>query len=407
MDIHTPGVYTVTGRFILPENTVLAPGLVLPVPTAPVSVWQKGKPQLNSFYLLNDAIAFPWMELDGDQEKTELYLSENGGPWVRLVEGQDYDALLGCLSVWTRIFKEGDSYRLQADYDGGQTGILSFRWKKSFEYLGYRWGDRDGGDAGGSKPDGGDTVQKPPAPSGSGTGSGGTSSDVWETDGTQADEAEAGGTQAAAAPPAAPEEPRRVKLPQQDAITTPAPQTATDGFVELFSETRDVISGTRLLLMLQSAKQARFSKQGITVTFSAKAMEGLSIKESDRITVSIEREGADTFVFSLLVNDAPVTRLEGTQVIVPYQMQAPGAALSLRGGDGAAVQGSYDAALGVASFLVDATGRFTIVELAGEAAPPAAAPAQPKARRVWPAALAMALALAAGGCFLIKRRPVK
>lgn len=53
----------------------------------------------------------------------------------------------------------GSSYRLQVDYDGGQTGILSFTYADEIVLEGYHEGDRDGGDEGGNPPD---TIIQPP-----------------------------------------------------------------------------------------------------------------------------------------------------------------------------------------------------------------------------------------------------
>lgn len=63
------------------------------------------------------------------------------------------------LSIATRLLAPGSSYRLQVDYDGGQTGILSFTYADEIVLEGYHEGDRDGGDAGGNPPD---TIIQPP-----------------------------------------------------------------------------------------------------------------------------------------------------------------------------------------------------------------------------------------------------
>ena len=63
------------------------------------------------------------------------------------------------LSIATRLLAPGSSYRLQVDYDGGQTGILSFTYADEIVLEGYHDGDRDGGDAGGNPPD---TIIQPP-----------------------------------------------------------------------------------------------------------------------------------------------------------------------------------------------------------------------------------------------------
>ena len=55
------------------------------------------------------------------------------------------------LSIKTYLLTSGNSYRLQVDYDGGQTGILSFTYSDELVLEGYYKGDRDGGDAKGKR----------------------------------------------------------------------------------------------------------------------------------------------------------------------------------------------------------------------------------------------------------------
>lgn len=45
------------------------------------------------------------------------------------------------LSIATRLLMPGSSYRLQVDYDGGQTGILSFTYTDGIVLEGYHEGD--------------------------------------------------------------------------------------------------------------------------------------------------------------------------------------------------------------------------------------------------------------------------
>ncbi len=64
------------------------------------------------------------------------------------------------LSIKTYLLTSGNSYRLQVDYDGGQTGILSLTYSDELVLEGYYNGDRDGGDAKGNPP--GSITQPPP-----------------------------------------------------------------------------------------------------------------------------------------------------------------------------------------------------------------------------------------------------
>lgn len=72
-----------------------------------------------------------------------VWLSEDGGPWEEITDGAYWDETQ--LSLFTDLLNTGCHYRIQADYDGGQTGILSFLYADEIVLEGYHDGDRDGG----------------------------------------------------------------------------------------------------------------------------------------------------------------------------------------------------------------------------------------------------------------------
>ena len=112
---------------------------------------------LTAFWLARGNLYFPWVTPPGELDKISVWLSENNGSWNRLESGVYVGQEM--LSIATRLLTPGSSYRLQVDYDGGQTGILSFTYADEIVLEGYHEGDRDGGDAGGNPPD---TIIQPP-----------------------------------------------------------------------------------------------------------------------------------------------------------------------------------------------------------------------------------------------------
>ena len=161
VEFQTVGVYLAVGTVLLPENTVFGDGLVLPQITVPVSVQQQGRPELNCLLAARGALVFPWVAPPGDLAAVRVWLSEDGGPWEEITDGAYWDETQ--LSLFTDLLNTGCHYRIQADYDGGQTGILSFLYADEIVLEGYHDGDRDGGDTGGNPPQ--DIVQ-PPADTG-------------------------------------------------------------------------------------------------------------------------------------------------------------------------------------------------------------------------------------------------
>lgn len=157
IDLNTVGLYHAAGRLTAPENTIFADCVDFPEISIPVSVQAPGSPDINCFLVRRGSLYFPWVTPPGGLDEISVWLSENNGSWNRLESGVYVGQEM--LSIATRLLTPGSSYRLQVDYDGGQTGILSFTYADEIVLEGYHEGDRDGGDAGGNPPD---TIIQPP-----------------------------------------------------------------------------------------------------------------------------------------------------------------------------------------------------------------------------------------------------
>ena len=157
IDLNTVGLYHAMGKLTAPENTAFAEGIAFPEISIPVSVQASGRPDINCFLASRGNLHFPWVTPPGKLDEISVWLSENNGSWNRLESGVYVGQEM--LSIATRLLTPGSSYRLQVDYDGGQTGILSFTYADEIVLEGYHDGDRDGGDAGGNPPD---TIIQPP-----------------------------------------------------------------------------------------------------------------------------------------------------------------------------------------------------------------------------------------------------
>ena len=157
IDLNTVGLYHAMGKLTAPENTAFAEGIAFPEISIPVSVQAPGRPDINCFLAARGNLYFPWVTPPGGLDEISVWLSENNDSWNRLESGVYVGQEM--LSIATRLLMPGSSYRLQVDYDGGQTGILSFTYADEIVLEGYHEGDRDGGDAGGNPPD---TIIQPP-----------------------------------------------------------------------------------------------------------------------------------------------------------------------------------------------------------------------------------------------------
>ena len=410
IDLNTVGLYHAAGRLTAPENTIFADRVDFPEISIPVSVQAPGSPDINCFLVRRGSLYFPWVTPPGNLDKVSIWLSKNNGSWNRLESGVYVGQEM--LSIATRLLAPGSSYRLQVDYDGGQTGILSCTYADEIVLEGYHEGDRDGGDAGGNPPD--TIIQPPPEdtddqddgfadrpstkpPKPPATNGGGMDSDdsekappvsgenkptdhkpsepswVGKDDSidkeefpskqTNGDAEEALEPDAGSDEPTIPESKNR-KDSVQSAMTVPqeGADSQNSAFSEFFDETTDRISGTRFLMMLQTGEQrAVFSKQGITISIPKDALpEG--IQNEDQIEVIIQTDTDGGFSFSFSINGTALSSLPDVSVMLPCPNDPAAGTWFLCDESGVEIpMTGYDDAAKAVSFQISHTGTYTTV----------------------------------------------
>ena len=435
IDLNTVGLYHAIGKLTAPANTAFAEGIAFPEISIPVSVQAPGRPDINCFLAARGNLHFPWVTPPGKLDEISVWLSENNGSWNRLESGVYVGQEM--LSIATRLLTPGSSYRLQVDYDGGQTGILSFTYADEIVLEGYHEGDRDGGDAGGNPPD---TIiqpppedtddqdhgfadrpstkpSKPPATNDGGTDSDEPTipeieapviSDQPEEDTTLMQPPEVQtivGASELNDPAWKLSENRKASV--QSAMTVPqeAADSQNSAFSEFFDETTDRISGTRFLMMLQTgAQRAVFSKQGITISIPKDALpEG--IQNEDQIEVIIQKDTDGGFSFSFSINGTVLNSLPDVSVMLPYPNDPAAGTLFLCDESGVEVpMTGYDDTAKAASFQISHTGTYTIVGKEDTASLAHAAGTEHSWSPIFFLIPACLLLLSAGVFFLRRRR---
>lgn len=427
IDLNTVGLYHAAGRLTAPENTIFADRVDFPEISIPVSVQAPGSPDINCFLVRRGGLYFPWVTPPGNLDKVSIWLSKNNGSWNRLESGVYVGQEM--LSIATRLLAPGSSYRLQVDYDGGQTGILSFTYADEIVLEKYHEGDRDGGDAGGNPPD---TIIQPPPEDTDDQEDGFTDRPSTKppkppaTNGGRVDSNDSEKTPPVSEEndPADHEPSHKSSEPswegKDDSIDIdkddfPSEQANGDteedadskspDFSEFFDETTDRISGTRFLMMLQTGEQrAVFSKQGITISIPKDALpEG--IQNEDQIEVIIQKNTDGGFSFSFSINGTTLSSLPDVSVMLPCPNDPAAGTWFLCDESGVEIpMTGYDDAAKAVSFQISHTGAYTIV--GKEDAVPLAQTADTEHSRspillLIPACL---LLLSAGVFFLRRRR---
>ena len=384
IDLNTVGLYHAAGRLTAPENTIFADRVDFPEISIPVSVQAPGSPDINCFLVRRGSLYFPWITPPGNLDKVSIWLSKNNGSWNRLESGVYVGQEM--LSIATRLLAPGSGYRLQVDYDGGQTGILSFTYADEIVLEGYHEGDRDGGDAGGNPPD--TIIQTPPEDTddqddGFADRPSTKPSKPPATNGGRVDSNDSEKTPPVSEKndPADHEPSHKSSEPsweeKDDSIDIdkddfPSEQANGDteedadskspDFSEFSDETTDRISGTRFLMMLQTGEQrAIFSKQGITISIPKDALpEG--IQNEDQIEVIIQKDTDGGFSFSFSINGTVLNSLPDVSVMLPCPNDPAAGTLFLCDESGVEIpMTGYDNAAKAVSFQISHTGAYTIV----------------------------------------------
>ena len=397
IDLNTVGLYHAMGKLTAPENTTFAEGIAFPEISIPVSVQAPGRPDINCFLSARGNLHFPWVTPPGELDEISVWLSENNGSWNRLESGVYVGQEM--LSIATRLLTPGSSYRLQVDYDGGQTGILSFTYADEIVLEWYHDGDRDGGDADGNPPD---TIIQPPPED--------TTLQLPPED-TALQLPPEVQTIVGALEPAVPDPAWKLSENRKDSVQNAmtVPQEVADSqnsaFSEFFDETTDRISGTRFLMMLQTWEQrAIFSKQGITISIPKDALpEG--IQNEDQIEVIIQKDTDGGFSFSFSINGTVLNSLPDVSVMLPYPNDPAAGTLFLCDESGVEVpMTGYDDTAKAASFQISHTGTYTIVGKEDTASLAQAADTEHSRSPILLLIPACLLLLSAGVFFLRRRR---
>ena len=427
IDLNTVGLYHATGRLTAPKNTVFADRVDFPEITIPVSVQDPDRPDINCFLATRGNLYFPWVTPPGELDKISVWLSENNGSWNQLENGIYVGREM--LSIATRLLTPGSGYRLQVDYDGGQTGILSFTYADEIVLEGYHEGDRDGGDAGGNPPD--TIIQLPPEdtddqddgfadrpstkpPKPPATNGGRVDSNDSEKTPPVSEENDPADHEPShkSSEPSLEGKDDSIDIDKDDFPSEQAngdteedADSKSPDFSEFFDETTDRISGTRFLMMLQTgAQRAIFSKQGITISIPKYALpEG--IQNEDQIEVIIQKDTDGGFSFSFSINGTVLNSLPDVSVMLPCPNDPAAGTLFLCDESGVEVpMTGYDDTAKAASFQISHTGTYTIVGKEDTASLAHAADTEHSWSPIFFLIPACLLLLSAGVFFLRRRR---
>ena len=355
----TPGLYWLTGTLAAPAHTAFAETLAVPVLRVPVSVQDPNNPDINCIFPARGKLCLPIAGLPGDPAQIRIRLCTHDGIWQDITDSGDCQISSDAIYLSNSLFTPQETYKLQVTYEGGKTGILTFLFDETLEHFQYSGGDRDGGDSGTGKED--DRIQ--PAP------------ELPETKQTEPEQPDTFQTETTLTETKTPEsssEPFRPSAAEQTEANSKSNQTSgqteantksnqASGQTEHFTSDYDWISGTRLLLTLETSGCAQFSKHGISISVPEAALHALSIACEDFFRITILQASDDTFSFFFEKNETVIPTLPGVQIMLPWSGDDKYGLLLLDEQRCIISYGSCDPNSHIASFVTDQTGTFQIV----------------------------------------------
>lgn len=355
-----------------------------------ITVQEPEKPQLDMFFYesYSQSFLFPWVELTDEMtEQTKIFLKENDGDFVDVTEKYYIVVMSNMLAVGAFGLHSGNTYSLYAEYPGGKTNTLIFDYDNTIHIKGHIDGDRDGGNSDGYNPP--DYTQ--PAPEEP------SSSKPQETSSSEIPQ-ESQTTQPTSVPSSFPQETTTSQVPretlaaqfpsitqetsisqaQQDSSAAQSPSMTQEASVsgssvslpeletttapaaemtEFFGSDSDIISGTRLRLMLSSGN-AVFEKNGVSLTFSSDSFRNYALKDSDQFSVTIKQPAQNSITISVSLNREDLSVLNDSILTVPYTQEAD--AFYLEDETGSKTYAAQtDSVTMTASFLLPHTGTWT------------------------------------------------
>ena len=280
----------------------------------------------------------------------QVYIRENKGAYQK-VEKELFEITSGGIQLYYReLLKKGKSYDICAVYEKGSTGIYSFVYDDSFIVNEY-WHERNFSDRdeknlpdiiqkapGVENPEQPEPTQTPvpskkPAEEENGpesrdgendmngdqyTGDGlytekNAGDDLYSGSGTYTGSTYGTGGLSVGGNTVKDRENTNAKAAADSA-------TEESTVTERSTDTITVISGQRLLFMIQENGCAKFEKQGISVSVPEETINTWQIGENDEIQVWIEKVSDAAFSLRIFVRGEEVTEIPGTVVEFPFSI---------------------------------------------------------------------------------------
>lgn len=368
----TVGIYYITVTFEAPDNCYFSEELNIPTYSIPISVQAPGYPRLDVSYMSadQDSVIFPWIA-SNSITTMEVWLSENEGEWQMIdLDSGDAEIFDTMLKLYKWLFIEGNSYRIQVKYEGGQTGIASFTYgENALSDQGYIEGDRDGGDTDGNPPEDSEDDESadhtPPSDSADNESS--SNPETVETAPTpdavipENTVSEDFISETAISEAVVSKEVVSESNSIENKEIAEAPTAAKDDTSA--ERTKPYLLGSEISLMLENLGSARFSAEAIMLDIPADTITALGISNTDQLLVTVLPLKNNSFSIEILKNDVAVTTVPSMQISLPYEPAENATPVLVNEAGREVATGDYKPDTGLVTFTISETGTFHIKEV--------------------------------------------
>lgn len=325
VDMETPGVYKITGKYILPEGYSIKKELELPMVNVYVSVQEEGMPQIDTCYFVNEhTLCFPILlqGLTPEQYKSvKIYLKKFGGEFADITGKGAYTEADRIYLDASKYIQNNSSYEIYAEYQDGCTEVYAFTCKEMSIINELRFDkdadtenpDDEGDSDDEAEEDGEDDENSEDMENGeSDDGMNDSEDDDSEGSDDGYSGGYGGGYYSSYSGSGYSED------SSNDSTTTTSAASSNVTITESETDTTTILSGKSLIALLEEAgKELVFEKKGISVQLSETLVKGWGMQENDSFKISIQIISDKGFSIRVFVKDEEIKDIPGTIVKLP------------------------------------------------------------------------------------------
>lgn len=320
VNTNVPGLYTLKGKYKLPEGYSIKKDLKLPEITVYVSVQEEKTPRIDTCYFINEKIlGFPVLFQGLTREEfrsVRVYLKKFGGESVDITENGVSIESTGIYLDAGKYIQNNSSYEIRAEYKDGYIESYSFT-NKDFSILNEKISgqeeselegdeemdeeedDMEGEDSEDEDPEGEDPDEEDDDSEDdtddSEEGMGGFGGYYSEYSGTGYSTNDSGNS--------------------SDTDIAAKITSTIVSVTESTTDTATVLSGKSLNTMMEeSGNEVAFEKMGITVKIPESTVKSWQIQENEAFKISVQPISDKGFSVRVFVRDEEIKEIPGTKV---------------------------------------------------------------------------------------------